>query len=101
MGACGFAIDVALGFSGLGTALAGGDLARVDGTGQAEQVLGQAGRVGLVPARPVFGRQSDEQALVAAPDLLGQVEAGHLQRRRGGRRGGTVNLSNRGCDGMR
>ncbi len=86
VGACGFAIDVALGFGGFGSALAGGDLARVDMAGQAEQVLGQAGRVGLVPARPVFGRQSDEQALVAAPDLNGEAEARHLQQRR--RRGG-------------
>ncbi len=61
VGACGFAIDVAFGFDDLGFALAGGDLARVDVAGQTEQVLSQAGRVGLVPTRPVFGRQGDEQ----------------------------------------
>ena len=40
VGTCGFAIDVALGFSDFGSTLAGGDLARVDVAGQAEQVLG-------------------------------------------------------------
>ena len=75
MGACGCAIDVALGCFRFGLALADGDPARVDMLRQVQQPLSQAGRVGIVVGRPVFGWHGDEQALVAALDVLGEVEA--------------------------
>ena len=80
VGACGRAIDVALGCFRLRLAFAEGDPARVDVSRQIQQSFGQADRVGIVLGRPVFGRHGDEQALVAALDLLGEVEAGHLRR---------------------
>ena len=83
VGAGGFAIDVAPGCFRLGLAPAEGNAARVDAPCRVQQPFGQAGRVRVVPGWLVLRRHGDEQALVAAPDVLGEMEAGHLRRRLG------------------
>ena len=79
MCSCGFAINVVFGLGEFGLAFAGGDLARVDVAGQVEQSFGQVAGVGAVPWRPALGRHDNQQALVAAFDLHGQMVGGHLR----------------------
>src|SRR3954451_8337271 len=76
-----FAIDVAFALDALGLSLAGGDPLGVDMARQFHQPLGDGAWGGLTPNGPVFGRQGDEHALVAALDAQSEMEQRPLRGR--------------------
>ena len=73
----GFAIDVAFALDGLGFSLASGDPLGVDIARHFHQSLGYSAWVSLTPNSPVFGRQGDEHALVAALDSQSEMKQRH------------------------
>jgi len=74
--------DPALGFFDLGAALARGHLLGDDAASQNQQALHHLISVLGRPVRPVRWRHGNEQALVGAPDMLGQVVGGDIELRR-------------------